>query len=110
MTREEAISILQDDAYFLYEDDSPYNRQAYDMAISALEELNELKQIKITMPNTPCYECRTCKDGEIYNDAWCRCQHPLIKGCRVKMSDGCEANKLIKAQEEYEQMRKESHD
>ena len=56
------------------------------------------------------YECRTCKDGEVYNDEWCRCQHPLIKGCRVKMSDGCEAKKLIKAQKEYEQMRKESHE
>ena len=38
MTREEAIAILQDEAYFLYEDDSPYNRQAFDMAISALEQ------------------------------------------------------------------------
>ena len=38
MTNKEAISILQDDAYLLYEDDLPYNRQAYDMAISALEQ------------------------------------------------------------------------
>ena len=37
MTKEEAISILMDDAYFLYEDDSPYNRRAYDMAIEALK-------------------------------------------------------------------------
>lgn len=36
MTREEAIAILQDEAYFLYEDDVPYNRQAFEMAISAL--------------------------------------------------------------------------
>ena len=38
MTREEAIAILEDEAYVLYEDDSPYNRQAFDMAIEALEE------------------------------------------------------------------------
>ena len=37
MTNEEAIEILQEDAYLLYEDDSPYNRQAYYLAISALE-------------------------------------------------------------------------
>ena len=38
MTREEATAILEDEAYILYEDDSPYNRQAFDMAIEALEE------------------------------------------------------------------------
>lgn len=37
MTNEEAIEILQEDAYLLYEDDSPYNRQAYYLAIAALE-------------------------------------------------------------------------
>jgi len=37
MTREEAIEILKDDAYVLYEDDSPYNRQAFDMAVEALK-------------------------------------------------------------------------
>lgn len=38
MTKEEAILVLQNDAYVLYEDDSPYDRQAYDMAIKALKE------------------------------------------------------------------------
>jgi len=38
MTRAEAIEILKDEAYVLYEDDSPYNRQAFDMAIEALEQ------------------------------------------------------------------------
>lgn len=37
MTREEAIAILEDEAYMLYEDDSPYNRQAFDMAVEALK-------------------------------------------------------------------------
>ena len=37
MTRAEAIEILKDDAYVLYEDDSPYNRQAFDMAVDALK-------------------------------------------------------------------------
>lgn len=38
MTSEEAIEILQYEAYFLYDDDDSYNRQAFDMAIEALEE------------------------------------------------------------------------
>ena len=37
MTREEAIAILEDESYVLYEDDSPYNRQAFDMAVDALK-------------------------------------------------------------------------
>ncbi len=42
MSNEEAILVLQNDAYILYEDDMPYDRQAYDLAIKALEE----KEIK----------------------------------------------------------------
>ena len=38
MSNEEAILVLQNDAYVLYEDDMPYDRQAYYMAIKALEE------------------------------------------------------------------------
>ena len=38
MTREEAIQILLDEADFLYGDDKPYVRQAFDMAIEALKE------------------------------------------------------------------------
>lgn len=34
--------------------------------------------------------CRTCKYGECYNDAWCRCTYPKISGCRVKIENGCE--------------------
>ena len=37
MTREEAIEILKDEAYVLYKDDNPYNRQAFDIAIEALK-------------------------------------------------------------------------
>ena len=60
MTKDESIEILQDDAYMLYEDDSPYNRQAYDMAIEALERgVNAedlIKKIKQLEPynNTDC--------------------------------------------------------
>ena len=42
MTNTEAIDIIQDEAYFLYEDDSPYNRQAFDKAVYALEFLDFL--------------------------------------------------------------------
>lgn len=42
MTNTEAIDIIQDEAYFLFEDDSPYNRQAFDKAVYALEFLDFL--------------------------------------------------------------------
>lgn len=37
MTNDDAIIVLQNDAYLLYEDDDPYDRQAYNLAIEALE-------------------------------------------------------------------------
>ena len=37
MTNDEANEILREEAYLLYGDDSPYNRQAFDLAITALE-------------------------------------------------------------------------
>ena len=55
-------------------------------------------------------KCRTCEYGEVYNDSWCKCQHPAIKGCRVKISGGCEVEKLEKLREEYMKMKKESHE
>lgn len=36
MTNEEAIKILEEEANYLYKDDEPYSRQAFDMAIEAL--------------------------------------------------------------------------
>lgn len=36
MTREEAIAILEEEAEFLYGEDKPHNRTAFDMAIKAL--------------------------------------------------------------------------
>lgn len=72
MSNEEAILVLQNDAYVLYEDDSPYDRQAYYMAIKALEE----KRIKTNADRirsmsdeelaqwlakiTDCGECNIC--------------------------------------------------
>ena len=57
MTREEAIEILNDDAYVLYEDDSPYNRQAYDMAIEALREQKKGKWISQVGGGYCCSKC-----------------------------------------------------
>ena len=37
MNREEAIEILEEEANYLYGDDEPYNRMAFDMAIEALK-------------------------------------------------------------------------
>lgn len=38
MTKEEAIQILEEEAEFLYGDDEPYNKIAFDMAIKALSD------------------------------------------------------------------------
>lgn len=64
MTREEAIEILQNDAYILYEDDNPYNREAYDMAIEALEP-KQGEWIKEPCAYK-CSECRFRRDKRIY--------------------------------------------
>lgn len=61
MSNEEAILILQNNAYFLYEDDMPYDRQAYDMAIKALEE----KRIK-----TNADKIRAMSDVELADWIW----------------------------------------
>lgn len=76
MTKEEAILVLQNDAYVLYEDDSPYDRQAYDMAIKALKEQKhgEWKTVSVecfgggTMTE---YECSLCKERQIIMSNYC---------------------------------------
>ena len=45
MTREEAIVILENEAEYLYGDDMPYNREAFKMAIKALQATGEIKEI-----------------------------------------------------------------
>lgn len=37
MTRKEAIAVLESDSEYMYSQDSPYNREAYRMAVEALE-------------------------------------------------------------------------
>lgn len=44
MTNTEAIAIIQDEAYFLYEDDSPRNREAFDKAVKALGFMDVLEK------------------------------------------------------------------
>ena len=38
MTNEEAAAILENEAEYLYSQDEPYNRQAFKLAIDALQE------------------------------------------------------------------------
>lgn len=38
MTKEEAILVLEEEAEYLYQDDRPYSREAFDMAIEALKD------------------------------------------------------------------------
>ena len=45
MTNQEAIAVLESDAEYLYSQDSPYCREAYKMAIKALQAVGEIKDI-----------------------------------------------------------------
>lgn len=46
-------------------------------------------------------KCKTCKYGECYNDAWCRCTHPQISGVRVNITRGCEVEQMYGIKEPY---------
>ena len=46
MTREMAAVILESEANYLYRDNKPYNRQAFDIAIKALEQGDILDKLK----------------------------------------------------------------
>jgi len=56
MTREEAIRVLEDDYDYAYGGDTSYNRKAYDMAISALENIGHLT-------DRPCDVCEFHKEN-----------------------------------------------
>lgn len=43
MTREEATAILNTEANFLYGNDKPYNRKAFDMAVEVLKDCGKYK-------------------------------------------------------------------
>lgn len=45
MTGEEAIAVLESDAEYMYSQDSPYCREAYQMAVEALEVVGKIKEI-----------------------------------------------------------------
>ena len=57
MANEEAIAILEEESEFLYGEDKPHNRTAFDMAIKALSE-NKENWIPVTkrLPEDP-YAC-----------------------------------------------------
>ena len=38
------------------------------------------------MNNEP---CRECKYGNCYNEDWCECHHPMIRGSKVQIKCGC---------------------
>ena len=75
MTREEAISILEEEAEFLYQDDRPYNREAFDMAIEALSAEPQ--------------NCWNCKHYEPKHDV---CHAPkLVKQVTSKLKKHCDS-------------------
>lgn len=74
MTREEAIVILENEAEYLYEDDMPYNREAFKMAVDAL----------MSEPIVHCEDCRHHEDEEL-GMVWC----PYIVGSWVENDFYC---------------------
>lgn len=89
MTREEAIGILEEEAEYLYQDDRPYNREAFDMAIEALKDRPQGKWIDKThcQVDEDAYEVATCSHCkaeitlEYPNDNFCpNCGAMMIGG------------------------------
>lgn len=66
----------------------------------------ELQALFSVQPKQKTGRCRTCKYGEIYNDSWCKCRHPLIDGLRVEISDKCEAEEVIELNRRYKAEKK----
>lgn len=69
MTREEAIAVLESDAEYMYSQDSPYNREAYQMAVEALEaepiKHGRWEMYGVITQGTlaiPTYRCSECKE------------------------------------------------
>lgn len=58
MTNEEAAAILESEAEYLYSQDEPYNRQAFNMAIEALQERKTGKWVRADSYNT--FKCSVC--------------------------------------------------
>lgn len=66
MTREEAIAVLEQEAHYIYGDDKPYDRQAFDMAIKALEQEPCEDAISRQEVLDAMYEL--CDTGETFNE------------------------------------------
>ena len=68
MTRNEAIGILKAEADFLYKDDNPYYRQAFDMAIEALQQEPKtgewIMHIDDLFPEESTMECNQCHEHQ----------------------------------------------
>lgn len=93
MTREEAIAILEEEAEFLYQDDRPYNREAFDMAIEALKDRphGEWKQTITWQPY--CSNCEYVFDeDEEYSPLWKFC--PM---CGAEMADNSLFNDITES-------------
>ena len=84
MTREEAIQVLEEEAEYLYQDDRPYNREAFDMAIEALSEGNIARDIATILENEQdmrvilnLVRCKDCRHGWYDDDIeYYTCRHP----------------------------------
>lgn len=83
MTNEEAAAILESEAEYLYSQDEPYNRQAFNMAIEALQERKTGKwEIKYSKHGVIFPICSNC-DYAATN--WVKTKH--CPNCGAKMKE-----------------------
>lgn len=85
MTRQEAIAVLESDAEYMYSQDSPYNREAYQMAINALQAVpvKHGKWIGKPVAGYSTVRCSVCKEAYPENmGRWNYCPN-----CGAKMDE-----------------------
>ena len=85
MTREEAIVILENEAEYLYEDDMPYNREAFKMAVDALK----------SEPIVHCEDCKYYITPVIYDIDGCVCGYWGVSGVPTSPDDFCSRGEII---------------
>lgn len=82
MTNGEAAAILESEAEYLYSQDEPYNREAFNMAIEALQERKTGKWFLDKALN---YRCSVC--NRITTDISVT-KPPFCQWCGAKMKVG----------------------
>jgi hypothetical protein len=87
MTREEAIAVLESDAEYMYSQDSPYNREAYQMAVEALKA-EPIKHTYVIVDEDGNMECSNCGSSNCYDNYCGNCGAKLIGERKDEVDNG----------------------